>query len=329
MAAKVPLDAPWAAPKAADWDSQSLETWLRRNLRFERSREFWRAITAAIFSTEASEMSLLHFLFYCHSGGMLDRLMGTAEGAQRSRIVGGSQRIAERMAEELGDLVVLGTPVRAIDQRSDSVVVATATGIVEADAVVVAIPQHLIGGIEFDPPLPARRAQLVQNVPMGSVIKIVARYERPFWRGAGLAGLCVSLDHPVSVIFDNSPPDASCGMLVGFFEGAHGRTASDHTFDWRRQSFLTTLEHFFGAEATRPLDVVELDWSSERWSGGCYGGHLATGVWTQFGQTLRLAHGRVHWAGTETAVEWNGYMDGAIASGRRAAAEVAAQLSTS
>jgi monoamine oxidase len=328
MAAKVPLDAPWTAPKAADWDAQSLETWLRRNLRFERSREFWRAITAAIFSAEASEMSLLHFLFYCHSGGMLDRLMGTAEGAQRSRIVGGSQRIAQRLAEELGEAVVLGEPVRAIDQRPDKVVVTTAARTLEADAVIVTIPQHLIASIAFDPPLPARRAQLVQNVPMGSVIKIVARYEQPFWRDAGLAGFCVSLDHPVSVIFDNSPPDASCGMLVGFFEGAHARTASDRTFDWRRQTFTSTLEHFFGPQAAHPGEVVELDWSSEPWSGGCYGGHFATGVWTQFGEALRTPHGRVHWAGTETAPEWNGYMDGAIASGRLAADQATAQLSS-
>jgi monoamine oxidase len=326
MAAKVPLDAPWTAPKATDWDAQSLETWLRRNLRFERSREFWRAITAAIFSAEASEMSLLHFLFYCHSGGMLDRLMGTAEGAQRSRVVGGSQRIAEQMAAELRDAVVLGAPVRSISQRPDGVIVTTASGSLEADAAIVTIPQHLIGGIAFDPPLPSRRAQLVQNVPMGSVIKIIARYDRPFWREAGLAGFGVSLDHPVSVIFDNSPPDASCGMLVGFFEGAHGRAASEQTFDWRRRTFTSTLEDFFGPRAARPVDVIELDWSSEPWSGGCYGGHLATGVWTQFGEALRVPHGRVHWAGTETASEWNGYMDGAISSGRLAADQAIAQL---
>jgi monoamine oxidase len=217
--------------------------------------------------------------------------MGTAEGAQRSRIVGGSQRIAERMAEELGDAVALGEPVRAIDQRPDRVVVTTAARTLDADAAIVTIPQHLIAGIAFDPPLPARRAQLVQNVPMGSVIKIIARYERPFWRDAGLAGFCVSLDHPVSVIFDKSPPDSSCGMLVGFFEGAHARTASGRTFDWRRQTFTSTLEHFFGPEAAHPDEVVELDWSSEPWSGGCYGGHFTTGVWTQFGEALRAPHG--------------------------------------
>jgi monoamine oxidase len=327
MAAKVPLDAPWTAPKATAWDAQSLETWLRRNLRFERSREFWRAIAAAIFSAEASEMSLLHFLFYCHSGGMLDRLMGTAEGAQRSRIVGGSQRIAEKMAEQLGPAVALGEPVVAIDQLGDRVVVTTATRTLEADAAIVSIPQHLIGGIRFDPALPVGRAQLVQNVPMGAVIKIIARYDRPFWRDAGLAGFCVSLDHPVSVIFDNSPPDAACGMLVGFFEGAHARTASANTAEWRRQTFLSTLEHFFGPDAAAVIDVVELDWSAEPWSGGCYGGHLGTGVWTQLGDALRTPHGRVYWAGTETAPEWNGYMDGAIASGRRAAGEVMTALS--
>jgi monoamine oxidase len=321
MAAKVPLDAPWTAPKATSWDAQSLETWLRRNLRFERSREFWRAITAAIFSAEASEISLLHFLFYCHSGGMLDRLMGTAEGAQRSRIVGGSQLIAERMAEHLGSAVVLGEPVAAIDQSGDQVVVTTATRTLVADAAIVTIPQHLIGGIRFDPALPARRSQLVQNVPMGAVIKIVARYDRPFWRDAGLAGFGVSLDHPVSVIFDNSPPDAACGMLVGFFEGAHARAASAATADWRRQTFIATLSHFFGPDAAEAIEVVELDWSAEPWSGGCYGGHLGTGVWTQLGDALRSPHGRVYWAGTETAAEWNGYMDGAIASGRRAAGE--------
>jgi monoamine oxidase len=327
MAAKVPLDRPWAAPKAAGWDAQTLETWLRRNLRFERSRQFWRAITAAIFSAEASEISLLHFLFYCRSGGMLDRLMGTAEGAQRSRVVGGSQRIAEEMATQLGSAIVLGEPVSAIDQVGDRVVVTTATHARTADAAIVSIPQHLIGGIRFDPALPARRSQLVQNVPMGAVIKIVARYERPFWRDAGLAGFGVSLDHPVSVIFDNSPPDASCGMLVGFFEGAHARDASAATAQWRRQTFISTLEHFFGPDSAQANEVVELDWSAEQWTGGCYGGHFGTGVWTQLGDVLRSPHGRVHWAGTETAPEWNGYMDGAIASGRRAAGEVMTALS--
>lgn len=322
MAAKVPLDAPWKAPNAAKWDGQTLETWLKRNLRFERSRDFWRAITAAIFSAEATEMSLLHFLFYCHSGGMLDRLMGTANGAQEKRIVGGSQRIAQVMAEQLGDSVMLNEPVRSIDQTSPRTVVTTATQTLEADAVIIAIPQHLIASIEFQPPLPPRRRQLVQNVPMGAVIKIVARYDRAFWRDHDLSGFGVSLDHPVSITFDNSPPDGSCGMLVGFFEGAHARKASELSSEERRKVFVDTLVDLFGREAAEPTDVVEQNWTAEPWSGGCYGGHLCPGIWTQLGDELRKPHGRILWAGTETAPEWNGYMDGAIASGIAAAEQL-------
>jgi monoamine oxidase len=328
MAAKVPLDAPWTSAHAIDWDSQTLETWLRRHLRFEQSRQFWRAITAAIFSAEATEMSLLHFLFYCHSGGMLDRLMGTANGAQKSRIVGGSQLIAQRMAEELGNRVHLEEPVTGVSQSSSGVIVRTPRSEYHADAAIVAIPQHLIGNIVFNPPLPPRRQQLVQNVPMGAVIKIVAKYTTPFWREDKMSGFGVSLDHPVSITFDNSPPDASSGMLVGFFEGAHGRSASALSVDERRDVFVRTLVDLFGSQAASPLEVVELDWTAEQWSGGCYGGHLGPGVWTQLGDELVKPFGRIEWAGTETAAEWNGYMDGAISSGYLAADRVLTKAST-
>ena len=140
MAAKVPLDEPWTSPKATEWDGQTLETWLRQHLRFEQSRDFWRAITAAIFSAEATEISLLHFLFYCHSGGMLDRLMGTAEGAQKSRIVGGSQIISETMAKQLGNHLHLNEPVVSISQTSSGVTVRTTQSEYSADAVIVTIP---------------------------------------------------------------------------------------------------------------------------------------------------------------------------------------------
>jgi monoamine oxidase len=322
MAGKVPLDDPWTAPKAESWDGQTFESWLRRNLRFERSRQFWRTVTTAIFSAEATEVSLLHFLFYCRSGGMLDRLMGTKDGAQEQRVVGGSQVVVQRMAADLGDRVVLSSPVRRIAETPTGVAVTTDTGTFEAGAAIVTTPQHLIAAIEFDPPLSARRQQLVQNVPMGAVIKCVARYSTAFWRDDRLAGFAVSLDHPVSIVFDNSPPDAASGMLVGFFEGAHARVASALSAVERRALVLRCFVDFFGPAAADPVDYVDVDWSAERWSGGCYGGHLGPAVWTQLGDELRKPHGRVHWAGTETATVWNGYIDGAISSGKRAAAEV-------
>ena len=156
---------------------------------------------------------------------------------------------------------------------------------------------------------------------MGSVIKCIARYDRPFWRNDNLAGFAASLDHPVSLVFDNSPPDATCGLLLGFIEGAHARQTGTLTSDVRRELVVRCFVDLFGARAADVVDYVDLDWSAEPWTGGCYGGHLGPGVWTQLGPELRRPFDRVSWAGTETATHWNGYIDGAIASGLRAAAE--------
>src|SRR2546423_902431 len=96
--------------------------------------------------------------------------------------------------------------------------------------------------------------------------------------------------------------------------------------DARRRAVLCSLPAYFGKRAGKPIDVVEQDWSAEEWTRGCYGAHLAPGVWTQFGPALREPIGRIHWAGTETAAVWAGYMDGAVQSGQRAAAEGLALL---
>ena len=159
------------------------------------------------------------------------------------------------------------------------------------------------------------------------MIKVQVGYETPFWREDGLSGLVLSLDDALSFVIDNSPPDASCGVLVGFIEGAHARAAGQLTEAGRRDLVVDTFVRFFGPEAAEPFDVVELDWSAEEFTRGCYGGRLGAGVWTQYGRALAEPVGRIHWAGAETSDVWNGYMDGAIRSGRRAAAEVLAALS--
>jgi monoamine oxidase len=114
-------------------------------------------------------------------------------------------------------------------------------------------------------------------------------------------------------------------MLLGFFEGAHARKASSLSIQQRREIFVNTLVDLFGPAAASPIEVVELDWTAEQWSGGCYGGHLGPGVWTQLGEELTRPFGLIEWAGTETAAEWNGYMDGAISSGYLAADRVVAK----
>ena len=186
MARDVPLHAPWAAAKAADWDSMSVETWIRRNVPTDGAKEMFRLGVTSVFSAEACDISLLHFLFYSHSGGLLDRLFNVADGAQERRFVGGSQVIATRLADRLGsDAVRLDAPVRAVAQDDDGVTV----GDVRAQRVIVAVPPTLAGRIEYTPVLPAQRDQLTQRMPMGSVIKVMCVYDEPFWRADGLSGM--------------------------------------------------------------------------------------------------------------------------------------------
>jgi monoamine oxidase len=322
MVAEVPLDRPWRAENAETWDAQTLDAWLAANSETEVGLGYWRTLVPALFSAEASEMSLLHFLFYCRSGGTLDRLVATSGGAQESRLEGGSQQLASRLADRLGSAVRLGVPVTAIRQDDRGVEVTHDGGLVKADRAIVAVPPTLAGRIRYSPPLPPLRNHLTQQVPMGYVTKVQVAYPEPFWRTDGLSGSAFSLDDAVSVTFDNSPQDLSCGVLLGFLEGPHARMGGKLSPEDRRELILSVLARFFGLRAAEPEEYVERDWAAEEWSRGCYGGRFGTGVWTGYGEALREAVGRIHWAGTETAEVWNGYMDGAVRSGERAAREV-------
>jgi monoamine oxidase len=326
MARTVPLEAPWDAPRAKSWDGQTVETWLRRNMATRGGREMLRLGVRAVFAGEARDISLLHFLFYSHSGGLLDRLFNVEEGAQASRYVGGSHLVAFRLADQLGDVVRLGVAVQRIVGDDEEVAVHGEGVSFRARAVVVTAPPLLAGRIEYEPALSPSRRQLTHRMPMGSVIKCMAVYDEPFWRADGLTGQATDELGPAQLTFDNSPPSGTPGILLAFVEGAHARHLSGRTASERRQQVTEGLARLFGPRAGSPREFLELDWSIEQWSGGCYGAHLAPGVLSDFGPSLRAPCGRVHWAGTESATVWAGYMDGAVRSGERAAAEVNAAL---
>jgi len=326
MAATLDLDRPWAADRAAEWDSVTMHTWLAAATKDAGALAYWGIIVPAMFAAEPAELSLLHGLFYIASGGMLDMLLGVENGAQERRVVGGSHLISEAMAASLGDAVRLSAPVSAIEHGRD-VIVRYDGGAVGVGRVVVALPPALAGRLRYTPGLPGGRDQLTQQVPMGSVIKFNVLYDRPFWREDGLSGHVSSPDLPLSFVLDNVPHGSPHGVLVGFAEGRHARRLSALTPAQRRATALDCLVTSFGPEAAQPVDYLEKDWSAETFSGGCYGGRLGTGVWTAYGPHLRQPVGAIHWAGSETSAVWNGYMDGAVRSGHRAAAEVDQALS--
>lgn len=333
MSQSVPVDSPWTSSQAADWDRQTLETWLREHS--SGSPEFLAVVSAAteaIFGCEARELSLLYTLFYIaasgdeHNPGTFERNFNTAGGAQQDRFVGGAQQVPLRVAGQLGNRVVLNAPVRRIQQSGSGVVVTSDALTVDAQQVIVAIPPALAARIDYEPILPPLRDQLTQHMPQGTLMKFEAVYDRPFWRDQGLTGQAVSESGPIKVTFDTSPPDGSPGILMGFIGGHEARVWENRSPQDLQAAALQNLANYFGPQALKPTDTVTFNWSSEQWSRGCPVAVLAPGTLTEFGTALRQPVGPIHWAGTETSTFWNGYMDGAVRSGERAASEVLGTL---
>ncbi len=322
-AEKVDLERPWQTPNAAFLDSITLGFWLQKQFKFSKGRLFLESALETVYAHGLSEISLLVALFYIKSGTSLENIMGFKDGAQQDRIVGGAQSIANKLGELLKDELHLNVPVDRIEQNKASVTVIGKNFSYKAKKVVVAIPPALASRIQYDPILPARRDQFTQRMPMGSVIKCYAIYETPFWRKVGKNGLVLTDENsPFQMIVDNSPNNGKIGILTGFTLANRARKLMGLTETARGQLFLKELVKFFGPKAAKSIQYLDKSWADEEWSRGCYGGIMPPGVCTSYTDALRKPCGYIHWAGTETATRWNGYIDGAIRSGERVAKEV-------
>jgi monoamine oxidase len=327
LARRVPLEAPWRAAGAARLDAQTPAAWMRRNLATRPGRALFQLGIETVWAAQPEEMSLLHLLFCIHSAGSLDLLFDTEGGAQQDRLVGGSQLVPLLMAEQLGtERLVLGAPARRIEHGADGVTVHADGAVARGRRAIVALAPPLAVRIAYDPPLPGYRDQLTQRMPLGTVAKCMAIYDEPFWRAEGLSGQGTSDTGPVKLTYDNSPPDGSPGVLLGFLEGRHARELGRTAADERRTAVVDCFARLFGPRAARPDSYVERLWAEEEWSRGCYGCHMPTGAWTSYGPALREPIGPLHWAGAECATVWNGYMEGAVRSGQREAKEALERL---
>jgi monoamine oxidase len=327
MSTQVPVDAPWTASSAEDWDSQTLDTWLREHTTSPETRKVASAAFEALFGGEAREVSLLYALWYVacagdrNNPGTFERLIDVQGGAQERRFVDGAQSLSLRMAAQLGSRVQLSTPVRQITQTAGGVQVVSDRLTVQAARAIVAIPPTLAARIQYDPPLPAARDHYTQRSPQGALIKVEAFYDTPFWRDAGLTGAVVSDTGPAKICYDVTPADNALGGLLGFVGGDEARRwGDDH--DGLKKAVVAQFVTFFGPQAGTPNEVAVQDWNDEVWSRGAPVNLLGPGSLTEDSGAIWAPVGRIHWAGTETATYWHGYMDGAITSGRRAAQEV-------
>jgi monoamine oxidase len=318
---KVPLESPWLAPEAERWDSMTMATWIDRNVKTSKARKMMHVGIETVFACMASEISFLHAMFYSHSGGNLESLLAIPKGAQQTLFKKGTQQLLALEAEPFKEKLLLNQPLYAVEQSDSGVVAHTASVEVHAQKLIMTLPPALCQRISFMQPLPQRKAQLFQRVPMGAAMKCYAVYEQPFWRDLGFSGQIVSDRAPLKVSFDCTKPGGP-GLLLFFVEGSYARDFIELSLEERRRIVTEELVFHFGAKAMDMIDYTDKCWTEEEFSGGCYAGNFPTGVWTQFGRELRKITGHIHWAGTETAMNWSGYMDGALESGYRAAEEV-------
>lgn len=325
LARTIPTTDPTASEHLREWDGETVESWLARNVGSEEVRRRVVAAVRAVWACEARDVSMFHFLFYIATTPSMDDIMGTLGWAQDSRFHHGAQCPALGAARELGDAVRLGSQVRRIRQDGGGVVLELADGeTVESDYVVVATTPAAALRIEYEPMLPAAKRRWLNASIMRDVAKIHVRYPTPFWRAAGRSGQIISYgDQVVTSTFDNSPDDADVGILVSFVYGDQLRSWSRLDPDARKSTILRFLADSFGPAALEVVDYVEQNWCDDPLADGGYAAIPAPGAWLEHGhEGWRRATGRIHWAGTESASIWNGYMEGAIESGERAAAEI-------
>jgi monoamine oxidase len=326
MAKEVPLDAPWKAAKAHEWDSQSLAAWIDSPLHTLTStaRKMLRTIWVEVFMSDPAEVSLLHCLFLIHSLRSVEWIVSDDKGGQQALVDGGMQLLADKMTERLGKSVRLQAPVRKVTQQSNKVEVIADGIAVSAGRVIIAIPPILAGRIDYEPALPPLRTQLMDRSPAGQVIRCYAIYEEPFWRADGLTGIGADMDSFPQISIDAGPKEGKPGVITAYVMGPPARKLATALPEERRKVFIDGLVKRFGPKAANPLHYKDLDWAAEQWTRGDMFAHYAPGVLTGFGPALREPCGLIHWAGTETAIEWSGSIEGAIRSGERAAEEVLA-----
>lgn len=335
LAATVSVEAPWSHPDAAQLDAQTVGEWLRKSTWTEVAQKMGTFMINVILCKEPGEVSMLYWLMYIKSGQGLMRLSDANNGAQERKFTQGACTICERLAERLGsERILLDSPVQSIEQiETEGVTVVTASSgsrdahVYKVKYVVVALAPTLYSKISWKPQLPQAKSKLAAATSIGSIIKTNLYWSKPFWREKGLSGSVISQEGPVSYSYDDCGPDSKYNSIMGFVLARHAVAWSQKTKEERKQALADQYAEMFGIpEMRNPIAYVEKNWDLEEWSGGCYVGCMPPHVLTSWGKGLRDKFERVHFAGTETATKWVGYMDGAIEAGERSAYEVLVRL---
>lgn len=303
--------------------SASLAATMSSTVGDDGARRVVDAAVRVIFGEEPDTLAASWVAAYAAAaGGDLLDLAAIEGGAQQTRLVGGAQAFSLALADGLD--VTTDRPVVSLTRSTEGVTVTAEDGsTLRARHVIAAVPPQLLASIAHEPPLPEPLRSTLDATEMGSTTKVFLAYDTAFWRDEGLRGEAVLTEGPVQVVFDNTDVDGEVPMLLAFVTGEAARAAAAAPDEQLRTAALDAVARAFGPRAAEPEAVVQHHWQREPWTGGCPTANLTVPLGHARGpRVLRRSVGRLHLAGTETAREWRGYMEGAVESGERAADEV-------
>ncbi|KAL2826763.1 putative flavin-containing monoamine oxidase aofH [Aspergillus pseudoustus] len=308
------------------WITLSVDKAIETFAPLEIARQLLRLLVAVSSTADLSIYSVYSFAKSIPLSGGLLTMLRTQGGAQDRLVVESMAIVTSRLASELPRKVLTDMPVTSVSQNyRNEVTVRTASGeLFHARKVIITVPPPMLKSITFDPPMPPERIALQENTRMGVVYKAIAAFEQPFWR-EGLGGEFLVLDDPACGVFDSSSPGGP-GHLCFLVAGAPARQLDTLDSNVRREMLLSRLAPLLGHRVLQPVDWHEKAWHLDEFCGGGYVAYPIVG--TRDGM-LPMPHKPIknlHWAGTETAQEHPGYLEGAIQSGERAAYEVTCAL---
>ncbi|KRE81933.1 flavin monoamine oxidase family protein [Arthrobacter sp. Soil763] len=328
LAEEIGAEEPWAHPKARELDTISFHHWLRANSPDEEAcNNIGLFIAGGMLTKPAHAFSALQAVLMAASAGSFTNLTDE-DFILDKRVVGGMQQVSLLQAAELGDDVVLSSPVRTIrweegrEGGSPRATVASDRAAVNARFVIMAVPPNLYSRVSYDPPLPRRQHQMHQHQSLGLVIKVHAVYSTPFWREDGLSGTCFGADALVQEVYDNTNHGDARGTLVGFVSDEKADAMFELSADERRRAILESIAGFLGEKALTPEVYYESDWGSEEWTRGAYAASYDLGGLHRYGKDQHAPVGPIYWASSDLAAEGYQHVDGAVRMGRQVAARI-------
>lgn len=337
LAAEIGPAEPWAHPKARELDTISFHHWLRNNSSDEEAcKNIGLFIAGGMLTKPAHAFSALQAVLMAASAGSFTHLTDE-DFILDKRVIGGMQQVSQLMADELGEDVVLASPVRTINWEATAagsdaagnnagyrVNAVSERATVNARFVVMAVPPNLYSRVSFNPPLPRRQHQMHQHQSLGLVIKVHAVYGTPFWREEGLSGTCFGANALVQEVYDNTNHEDPRGTLVGFVSDEKADAVFELDAEDRRRAILESIAGFLGPQALTPEVYYESDWGSEEWTRGAYASSYDLGGLHRYGKDQHAPVGPIYWSSSDLAAEGYQHVDGAVRMGQRTAARIVA-----